>query len=133
MAVPLKTSANSAKSELLSETTSENLIPENLGPAISGQLAEVAKWYWVEQFLKAPVVVKIAERLEMPNNSNFAKVPKPNEEIANNKKILPYHKRADKRLGDIQKSVWQPLQYCKCLMQPFNISSKSLNLKRLQT
>ena len=37
-----------------------------------------------------------------------------NEEIANNKKILPYHKRADKRLGDIQKSVWQPLQYCKC-------------------
>ena len=45
MAVPLKTSANSAKSELLSETTSENLIPENLGPAISGQLAEVAKWY----------------------------------------------------------------------------------------
>ena len=54
---------------------------------------------------KVPVVAKIAERLKMPSNCNFTKVPKLNEEIANNKKILPYHKRAHKRLEEIQKSV----------------------------
>ena len=41
----------------------------------------------------------------MSSICNFAKVPKLNEEIDNNKKILPYHKQADKRLTEIQKSV----------------------------
>ena len=41
----------------------------------------------------------------MSGNCNFANVPKLNEEIANNKKILPYHKQADKRPAEIQKSI----------------------------
>ena len=41
----------------------------------------------------------------MPSNCNFAKFPKLNKEIVNNKKILPCHKRAGKRLADIQKSI----------------------------
>ena len=65
----------------------------------------MAKWYWVEESQKVLVVAKIAERLKMPSNCNFTKVPKLHEEIANNKKILPYHKQADKRLAEIQKSV----------------------------
>ena len=54
---------------------------------------------------KVPVVAKIAGRLKMSGNCNFANVPKLNEEIANNKKILPYHKQADKRPAEIQKSI----------------------------
>ena len=105
VSVPSTMSTNSAESDLLSQINSENLIPDNVGPAISGQLAEVAKRYWVEESWKVPVVAKIAERLKMRSNCNFAKVPKLNEKIANNKKILPYHKWADKRLAEIQKSV----------------------------
>ena len=98
-------SGNSAESDLLSQINSENLIPDNVGPTISGQLAEVGKWYWVEESQKVLVVAKIAERLKMPSNCNFTKVPKLHEEIDNNKKILSYHKQADKRLAEIQKSV----------------------------
>ena len=105
LSVPPPMRANSAESDLLSQINSENLIPDNVGPAISGQLAEVAKRYWVEESWKVPVVAKIAERLKMRSNCNFAKVPKLNEKIANSKKILPYHKWADKRLAEIQKSV----------------------------
>ena len=60
---------------------------------MSGQLAEMKKLYWVAKPRK--VVAKIAERLKILSSSNFAKVLKLNEEIANSKKILPYHKRAD--------------------------------------
>ena len=60
---------------------------------MSGQLAEMKKLYWVAKPRK--VVAKIAERLKMPSSRNFTKVLKLNEEIANNKKILPYHKRTD--------------------------------------
>ena len=35
----------------------------------------------------------------------FVRVPKLNEAVSQNRKILPYHKRADKRLADIQKSI----------------------------
>ena len=98
-------SANSADSDLLSQINIENLIPDNFGPATSSQLAEVAKRYWMEESCKVPLVAKIANRLKMSSNCNFAKVPKLNEEIDNNKKILPYHKQADKRLAEIQKSV----------------------------
>ena len=61
--------------------TNENLILNNVGPAISGQLAEVAKPFCVEESRKVPLVAKIAGRLKMPNNWNFAKVPTLNEEI----------------------------------------------------
>ena len=75
-------SANSTESALLSQIDSENLIPDNVGPAISSQLAEVAKRYRVEESRRVPVVAKIAERLKVPSNCNFPKVRKLNEEIA---------------------------------------------------
>ena len=77
-------STNSAESDLLSQINSENLISDNVEPTTSGKLAETAKRHWVEESRKVPVVAKIAERLQMPSNWNFAKVPKLNEEIANN-------------------------------------------------
>ena len=65
--------------------------------------------------------------LEMSSNYNFSKVPKLYEEIANNKKLLPYHNKADKRLTDIQKSISQasfvilqmPIAVRQCQQQPF--------------
>ena len=45
VSVPSTMSTNSAESDLLSQINSENLIPDNVGPAISGQVAEVAKRY----------------------------------------------------------------------------------------
>ena len=77
-------STNSAESDLLSQINSENLISDNVEPTTSGELAEAAKRHWVKESRKVPVVAKIAERLKMPSNRNFAKVPKLNEEIANN-------------------------------------------------
>ena len=68
VSVPPTMSANPAESDLLSQTNCENLIPDNVGPAISGQLAEVAKRYWVEKSRKVPVVAKIVERLKMLSN-----------------------------------------------------------------
>ena len=129
VAVPPTMKANSAESDLLSQINSEKLIPD-VGPAISSQLAEVAKRYWVEEYCKVPVVAKIAERLNMPSNCNFAvsKVSKLSEGIANNKKSLTYHKREDKRLTDIQKSIslaispmLQMSNVLQCQQQPFEL------------
>ena len=78
VSVPLTVTANSGESDLLSQINSENLIPDNVCPVISGQLAEVAKRYWVEESHKVSVVAKIAERLKRPSNFNFEKVPKLN-------------------------------------------------------
>ena len=91
--------------DIFSEINSNNLVSTNTGPAISGQLAEVAKRYWEDECRKSQVVSKIAERLLIPNNCEFARVPKLNEAVAQNRKILPYHKRVDRRLSDIQKSI----------------------------
>ena len=84
-------STDSAEWDLLSQINSENLIPDNVGPAISSQLAEVTKRYWVEKSRKVLVVAKIAERLKILSNCSFAKVLKLNGEIANKQKIFPYH------------------------------------------
>ena len=86
VSVPPTMSANSAESNLLSQINKENLIPDNVGPAIFSQLVEVAKRYWVEESHKVPVMAKISGRLKMPSNCSFAKVPKLNEEIANQEK-----------------------------------------------
>ena len=51
------------------------------------------------------MVSKIAERLLIPNNCGFVRVPKLNETVAQNWKILPYHKRVDRRVSNIQKSI----------------------------
>ena len=68
-------------------------------------MAEVAKRYWEEQSRKSQVVSKIAESLLIPINCEFVRVPKLNEVVAQNGKILPYHKRVDKNLSDIHKSI----------------------------
>ena len=39
------------------------------------------------------------------NNWEFARVLKLNEAVVQNQKILPYQKRVDRRLSDIQKSI----------------------------
>ena len=57
--------------DILGEINSNNLVSTNTGPAISGQLAEVAKRYWEEDSRKSLVVNKIAERLLIPNNCEF--------------------------------------------------------------
>ena len=57
--------------DIFSEINSNNLVSTNTGPAISGQLAEVAKRYWEEDSRKSLVVNKIAERLLIPNNCEF--------------------------------------------------------------
>ena len=89
MSVSPTMSTDSAESDLLSQINSEKLIPDNVGPAISGQLAEVAKRYWVKKSRKVPVVAKTAERLKILGNCNFAKVLKLNGEIANKRKSFP--------------------------------------------
>ena len=68
-------------------------------------MAEVAKRYWEEESQKSLVLNKMAERLLIPNNCELVRVPKRNEAVAQNRKILPYHKRVDRRLSDIQKSI----------------------------
>ena len=70
--------------DIFSEINSNNLVTTNTGPAISDQLAEVAHRYWEEDSRKSLVVSKIAERLLIPNNCEFVRVPKLNETVAQN-------------------------------------------------
>ena len=44
------------------------------------------------------------EGLKVPCNCTVLRVPVLNEVVARNRRILPFHKRTDKRLSDIQKS-----------------------------
>ena len=55
---------------------------------------------------KNPVVVnRNLDILEIPANYRDIHVPTVNETVAKNGKILPYHKKADNRLWDIQKGL----------------------------
>ena len=78
---------------------------EEVGPAISGRLTEVAHKYWADKAKKPTVVSKIMEWLKVPSNCTFLRVPVLNEAVARNRRILPFHKRADKWLSDIQKPL----------------------------
>ena len=78
---------------------------EELGPAISSQLAEVAMKYWSEESKNPVVVTKILDGLKIPANCSGIYVPILNEAVAKNRKMMPFHKRADKRLSDIQKGL----------------------------
>ena len=51
------------------------------------------------------MVRKTAKRLFISNNCEFVRVLKLDEAVAQNRKILSYHKRVDRRLSDIQKSI----------------------------
>ena len=55
---------------------------------------------------KHPVVVnKILDGLKIPVSCSGVYVPILNEAVAKNRKIMQFHKRADKRLSDIQKGL----------------------------
>ena len=90
---------------IFEEIIKEKMIEEVLGPAISSQLAEVASKYWSEESKNPVVVTKILDGLKIPANCSGICVPILNEAVAKNRKIMPFHKRADKRLSDIQKGL----------------------------
>ena len=90
---------------IFDEINKAKMSEEEVGPAISGQLAEVAHNYGDDEAKKPAVVSKIMEGLKIPSNCTVLRVPVLNEAVARNRRILPFHKRADKRLSDIQKSL----------------------------
>ena len=49
------------------------------------------------------MVNKILDGLKISANCSAIRVPLLNEAVAENRKIMPFHKRADKKLSDIQK------------------------------
>ena len=61
--------------------------------------------YWADEAKKPAVVSKIMEGLKVPSNCTVLRVPLLNEAVARNRRILPFHKRTDKRLSNIQKSL----------------------------
>ena len=61
--------------------------------------------YWSEESKNSAVVNKILDGLKIPANCSVIRVPILNEAVAKNRKIMPFHKRADKRLSDIQKGL----------------------------
>ena len=90
---------------IFEEINKEKVGEEELGPATSSLLAEVAMKYWSEES-KSPVVVnKILDGLKIPANCSGIRVLILNEALTKNSKIMPFHKRAHKRLSDIQKRL----------------------------
>ena len=51
------------------------------------------------------MVTKTLDGLKIPANCSGVCVPILNEAVAKNRKIMSFHKRADKRLSDIQKGL----------------------------
>ena len=90
---------------IFAEINKEKMSKEELGPAIFSQLAEVATKYWPEESKNPVVVTKILDGLKIPANCRGICVPILNEAVAIKRKIMPFHKRVDKRLSDIQKGL----------------------------
>ena len=93
------------KVSTFNEINKEKMSEEDVGPAISNQLAEVTHKYWTDEAKKPAVFSKIMEGLKVPSNCTVLRVPVLNEAVARDRRILPFHKRADKRLFDVQKSL----------------------------
>ena len=98
---------SSAANELaiFEEINKEKMKEEELGLAISSQFAEVAMKYWSEESKNSIVVNNILDELKISANYSGICVPILNEAVAKNGKIMPFHKRADKILSDIQKGL----------------------------
>ena len=90
---------------IIEELNKEKMSEKEIGPAISSQLAEVAMKYWSEESKNSVVVTKILNGLKIPANCSGICGPILNEAVAKNRKFMPFHKRADKRLSDIQKRL----------------------------
>ena len=61
--------------------------------------------YWSEESKNPVVVNKILDGLKIPTNCDDTRVSILNEAVAKNRRIMPFHKRADKRSSDIQKGL----------------------------
>ena len=61
--------------------------------------------YWPEESKNPLVANKILDGLKIPANCSGIRAPILNEAVAKNRTIMPFHKRADKRLSDIQKRL----------------------------
>ena len=98
---------SSAANELaiFEEINDEKMCDEELRIAISSQLTEVAMKYWSEESKNPVVVNNILDGLKIPANCSGICVPILNQAVAKNRKIMPFHKRADKILSDIQKGL----------------------------
>ena len=90
---------------IIDEINKEKMSKEEVGLAISCQLAEVAHKYSADKAKKPAVVSKIMEGLKVPSNCSVLTVPVLNQVVVRDRRILTFHKRADKRLSDIQKSL----------------------------
>ena len=65
----------------------------------------MAHKYWADEAKKPAVISKIMEGLKVHSNCTVLRVPVLNDAVARNRRILPFHKRADKRFSDTQKSL----------------------------
>ena len=90
------------KVSIFDEINKEKMSEEEVGPAISGQLAEVPHKYWADEAKKPAAVSKIMEGLKVHSNCTVLRIPVPNEAVARKRRILAFHKRADKWLSNIQ-------------------------------
>ena len=78
---------------------------EELGPATTIQLAEVALKCWTQETKKPYMASKIVDGLIIPANFPNIRVPVLNGVIARSSKFMSYHKRPNKRLPDVQKWI----------------------------
>ena len=67
---------------IFDEINKEKMSEEEVGPAISDQLAEVAHKYWADEAKNPAIVSKIMEGLEVSSNFKVLGVPVLNEAIA---------------------------------------------------
>ena len=67
---------------IFDEINKEKMSEEEVGPAISDQLAEVAHKYWADEAKNPAIVSKIMEGLEVSSNCKVLGVPVLNEAIA---------------------------------------------------
>ena len=84
------------KVSIFDEINKEKMSEEEVGPAISGQLAEVSHKYLADEAKNPAVVSKIMEGLKVPSNCMVLRVPVLNEAVERNRRILPFHKRPPK-------------------------------------
>ena len=61
--------------------------------------------YWSGESENPVVVNEILDGLKTPAHCSGTSVPMLNEAVAKNRKIMRFHKRADKRLSEIQKGL----------------------------
>ena len=72
------------KVSIFHEINKEKMSEEEVEPAISSQLAEVAHKYWADEAKKPAVVSKTMEGLKVPSNCTVFRVPVLNEAVARN-------------------------------------------------